>query len=108
MISSTKTNLCAWVLAFASFTVRAQQSDPSVLFMHPPESAKPGVLWMWMGSNISKEGITKDLEALKEEGFNRTTMLSLSDVTTPWANEIGKSPTPDLICWTEPWWKMVR
>jgi len=66
------------------------------------------VLWMWMGANLSKEGITRDLEALKEEGFNRTTMFSLADVTTPWAGEIGNSPTPELISWTEPWWKLVR
>ena len=77
-------------------------------FTNPPENAKPGVLWMWMGSNISKSGITKDLEALKKAGFNRTTMFSLSDVCTPWTGEIGKSPTPEIIAWTEPWWKMVR
>jgi alpha-L-rhamnosidase len=85
-----------------------QPSSPEMAFLHPPEGAKPGVLWMWMGSNLSKEGITRDLEALKEEGFNRTTMFSLADVTTPWAGEIGKSPTPELISWTEPWWKLVR
>lgn len=82
--------------------------DPAEVFINPPESAKPGVLWMWMGSNLSKEGITKDLEALKKAGFNRTTMFSLSDVTTPWAGEIGNSPTPEIISWTEPWWKLVR
>lgn len=83
-------------------------STPEAVFRNPPESAKPGVLWMWMGANLSKEGITKDLEALKKEGFNRTTMFSLADVTTPWACDIGKSPTPELISWTEPWWKLVR
>ncbi|GGH03834.1 hypothetical protein GCM10007352_06680 [Mucilaginibacter phyllosphaerae] len=61
-----------------------------------------------MGSNLSKAGIRKDLEALKQEGFNRTTMFSLADVTTPWAGSIANSPTPGLISWTEPWWKMVR
>lgn len=82
--------------------------DPAKVFANPPESAKPGVLWMWMGSNLSKEGITKDLEALKAEGFKRTTMFSLADITTPWAGEIGKSPTQEIIAWTEPWWKLVR
>jgi hypothetical protein len=79
-----------------------------IFFLSPPESAKPGVLWMWMGSNLSKDGIKKDLEALKKEGFNRTTMFSLADVTTPWATGIGNSPTPEIISWTEPWWEMVR
>ncbi|MCZ4222579.1 glycosyl hydrolase [Pedobacter rhodius] len=90
---------------------KAQVKDelnPEQAFLNPPESARPGVLWMWMGSNLSKTGITKDLEALKKEGFNRTTMFSLADVTTPWAGEINKSPTPELISWTEPWWKLVR
>ena len=84
------------------------QNDLETHFTNPPENAKPGVLWMWMGSNISKTGITKDLEALKKAGFNRTTMFSLADVCTPWPGEIGKSPTPEIIAWTEPWWKLVR
>ena len=82
--------------------------DAEKVFLHPPESSKPGVLWMWMGNNLSNEGITKDLEALKKEGFNRTTMFSLADITTPWAGVIGKSPTPEIISWTEPWWALVR
>ena len=78
------------------------EMDPEKIFLSPPESAKPGVLWMWMGANISTEGITKDLEALKQQGFNRTTMFSLADITTPWSGVIGKSPTPEIIAWTEP------
>jgi len=82
--------------------------DPASVFANPPEAAKPGVLWMWMGSNLSKTGIKKDLEALKQQGFSRTTMFSLADITTPWAGKINKSPTPEIISWTEPWWKLVR
>ncbi len=89
-------------------SISTQYIDLAQVFANPPEAAKPGVLWMWMGSNLSKEGITKDLEALKETGFNRTTMFSLADVTTPWAGEIKNSPTPDIISWTEPWWKLVH
>lgn len=82
--------------------------DPEFLFKHPPESARPGVLWMWMGSNISMQGITKDLEALKKQGFNKTTMYHLADITTPWNREIPNSPNPEIIAWTAPWWKLVR
>jgi hypothetical protein len=84
------------------------KDDPAYVFNKPPEDANPGVLWMWMGSNVSREGITKDLEALKKEGFNSVTMSTLADVTNPWAAVIGKSPTPQIIGWTEPWWKLVR
>jgi len=84
------------------------QNNPELIFRNPPENARPGVLWMWMGSNITKEGITKDLETLKEAGFNRTTMFHLADVTTSLSAEIANRPGPEIISWTEPWWKMVR
>lgn len=90
------------------YTTAQVQSDPESLFKSPPATASPGVLWMWMGNAVSKAGIRKDLEALKKAGFNRTTLFSLADVTTPWAGEIGNSPTGKLIAWTEPWWKLVR
>jgi len=96
-------SLCASTLA-----THPQSPSPDQVFHHPPESAKPGVLWMWMGSNLSKEGITRDLVALKEAGFNQTTLFNLADVTTPWPGEIAKSPTPKFIAWTEPWWRLVR
>jgi hypothetical protein len=88
--------------------LKYQYGDPQTLFMHPPESAKPGVLWMWMGSNMNKAAITGDLVALKNAGFNRTTVVSLADVVNPWSEIIGKSPTPEIVSWTEPWWKLVR
>lgn len=83
-------------------------SDPEYYFRNPPESAKPGVLWMWMGSNVTKEGITKDLEALKEQGFNLAVMATLADVNTPWNGTIAGSPTTEIVGWTEPWWKLVE
>ena len=108
-------NICyPWLAALlAAFVVTpaalaAAPADLEKAFVNPPEAAKPGVLWMWMGCNLSKAGITRDLEALKAAGFNRTTVFSLADVTTPWAGEIQNSPTPEIISWTEPWWQMVR
>ncbi len=39
------------------------------LFLNPPDSSKPWVFWMWMNGNITKEGITLDLEAMKRMGI---------------------------------------
>jgi len=62
-----------------------------------------------MGSNISSNGITRDLEALKAEGFGGTTMCSLADVCTPWAGNISNSPTPGVIAYqSDSWWNFVR
>jgi len=39
------------------------------LFQDPPAPAFPQVFWFWMNGNISREGITRDLEAMKEAGI---------------------------------------
>jgi hypothetical protein len=83
-------------------------SDLAQAFVNPPDSTRPYVLWMWMGSNISKQGITLDLEAMKEAGIGGATIFSLADTLTPWAGVIQKSPTPEIVTYTEPWWRMVR
>lgn len=83
-------------------------NDDSWSFLSPPDSARPYVLWMWMGCNVSKPGITKDLQAMKDAGLGRATIFSLADSTIPWAAAIGKSPTSEIVAFTDPWWEMVR
>jgi hypothetical protein len=39
------------------------------LFKSPPASAKPHTMWNWLNGNVSKEGITKDLETMKDVGI---------------------------------------
>ncbi len=80
----------------------------STLFRDPPPAARPQVMWMWMGSNITPAGITRDLEALRDAGFGGTLMFSLADTTTPWPRDILDAPTPEVIAFTEPWWRRVR
>ena len=82
--------------------------DLAAAFADPPLATRPYVLWMWMGSNISKEGITRDLEAMRDAGIGGATIFSLADTLIPWSGVIGKSPTPEIVTWTEPWWAMVR
>ena len=86
------------------------QAGPSFddVFANPPQAAKPRVMWMWMGRNVTKEGITRDLEALKDAGFGGAMMFALADVCTPWQAGIGNSPEPDVVAFTDPWWKYVR
>ena len=74
---------------FAADSSRTTASPWEVAFHHPPPMAKPGLWWHWMGSNISKDGITKDLEAFKAAGFSSTTIIGLADICIPWAGKIG-------------------
>lgn len=45
------------------------------LFKNPPQDAKPQVWWHWMYGNITKEGITKDLELMKKLGIGGATQF---------------------------------
>lgn len=47
-----------------------QQADSlEADFMKPPASAKPHTWWHWMNGNVTKEGITLDLEAMARVGI---------------------------------------
>jgi hypothetical protein len=48
-------------------------------FKNPPSSARPGVLWDWMGGLISREGITKDLEAMAAQGIGKVILMQMPD-----------------------------
>ncbi len=96
------------ILGFIS-SASAKGDELEQVFQHPPDAARPQVYWFWMGGNISSNGITRDLEALKAEGFGGTTMCSLADVCTPWAGIISNSPTPGVIAYqSDLWWNFVR
>ncbi len=99
-------SLFAAVLLLA--TALAHADDLEQAFTHPPQSAKPGVWWHWMGCNVTKDGITRDLEALKAAGFGSATIFGMADVCTPWAGRIENSPTAGLVAFTDPWWQLVR
>nr|WP_294871600.1 glycosyl hydrolase [uncultured Pedobacter sp.] len=56
------------VLSTYSF---AQNKHLESEFVTPPATVQTSVYWYWMSGNISKEGVVKDLEAMKKVGINR-------------------------------------
>ena len=52
--------------------------DLELGFTSPPDSARPWVFWFWINGNISKEGITKDLEAMKRVGVGGVIWMEVS------------------------------
>ena len=51
-------------------------------FANPPNSAKPGVYWYFMDGNLSRKGMTADLESMKEVGIGHLVFLEV-DVGVP-------------------------
>ena len=46
-------------------------------FLAPPASAKPDIWWHWMDGNVTKEGITADLEAMQRVGIGSAQVFNL-------------------------------
>ncbi len=46
-------------------------------FLNPPDTARPWVYWMWMDGNLSREGITADLEAMKKAGIGGVIIMEV-------------------------------
>ena len=99
--------VAALMLGLAVLPARGDGMEDA--FTHPPDSARPSVYWFWMGRNVTRAGITADLEALKAAGFGGTTMCNLGDVCTPWSGVIANSPLPEIVPYvSEEWWQLLR
>ncbi len=46
-------------------------------FVRPPDSARPWVYWFWLNGNITREGITADLEAMKRVGIGGVLIMEV-------------------------------
>ena len=65
-----KKTMVALALAVAGWMLAQGPADPLAEgFKDPPQSAWPRTWWHWTGGNITKEGITKDLEWMKRVGI---------------------------------------
>jgi hypothetical protein len=103
-----KTNCILTVLCIVSFTFALQAQDiskvgerPETLatlagqFNSPADEYKPHAWWHWLGSNFSKEGMTKDLHAMKESGIGGVVIFNapswLDPKKNPWQERTYRS-----------------
>jgi hypothetical protein len=68
--------LTAILVALTHLDVSGQNLERS--FRNPPDTVKPWVIWFWINGNISHEGITKDLESMKQVGIGGVVWMEVS------------------------------
>jgi hypothetical protein len=68
-----------------SVTALAQADSLDEGFATPPDSAKPRTWWHWVSGNVSSEGITADLQAMKKIGLGGAQIFTVdqSEVKGP-------------------------
>jgi hypothetical protein len=64
------------VVAFAETSI--EQS-----FRSPPVEARPWVYWWWLNSNVTREGITRDLEEMKRQGIQGVMIFNAGGGDSP-------------------------
>jgi hypothetical protein len=52
-------------------------NELAAAFVSPPESARPWVYWFWLNGNITRDGITADLEAMKRVGIGGVLIMEV-------------------------------
>jgi len=81
------------------------QTKPITLeqkFQHPPADAKSWVFWYWMKAAVSKEGISADLQAMKDIGIRGAYLMPIKDTSSP----LLYNPATRQL--SREWWDMLR
>ena len=61
-------------ISFKAYSQPGRPADPVNIektFVHIPDTIQTSIYWYWIDGKISKEGVVKDLEAMKKIGINR-------------------------------------
>ncbi len=67
-------------------------------FASLPDSARPMTWWHWMQGNVSREGITADLESMKQAGLGGALIF-----------HVGQLPIEgDVKFMDDQWWQLMR
>jgi hypothetical protein len=88
----------AWLLLLMVVPVCGDELQEA--FENPPRAARPWVFWYWDKGAISREGITKDLEAMHSAGLGGAYLMTIK----------GGDPKlwdPPVVQLTPEWWDMI-
>src|SRR5512137_1101229 len=99
---------CVRIQLFAIFVSAATAGTLEEDFQNPPMNARPYVWWHWMGPNFSKQGITKDLEAMKASGIGGATIFNISSSVMESHAPTENNPWPDQTYRSPKYWEAIR
>lgn len=90
------TSVLAIIFFLLGCSVNQEENDLEAGFKNPPQSAKPRTWMHAMSGNMSKEGMTKDLEAIAAAGQGGITLFNIA-TGIPYGNIAYNSPEHHAI-----------
>jgi hypothetical protein len=74
---------CILALGLSMAGIAAAETQMEREFRSPPVSARPWVYWWWLNSNVTREGITRDLEEMHRQGIQGAMIFNAGEGNTP-------------------------
>jgi len=101
----SKTSItCAFTIVcclIAAPTCPAEVPDLEAGFRNPPHSAGIRAFWWWLNGNVTKEAITRDLEEMKDKGFNGAMIFDADGSSQRGNRRVPAGPLFGSPEWTE-------
>ena len=85
----------SWVYSQSNKTFNIEELVQK--FNEPDQAARPWVYWNWMNGNISKEGITSDLEAMRDVGIGGVMMFNIGGLVHEGGIDYGTKEWLDMV-----------
>ena len=86
-----------------SFFLPVNAATLEEAFRNPPDTTRPGCYWYWINDNISKAGITKDLEAMSRVGIGRAYIGLIYNHKGP-----NDTPVGSVRFMSDAWWEALQ
>ena len=99
--------IAVFAFAVAALSAAAAPDNLEALFTCPPQSRGANAWWHWQGANVTKSGITRDLEAMKDAGLSGATIFNIQDVGWDCEERMTTLLCPGLEYMNDKWWDMV-
>lgn len=98
---------CLALCTLLAFEARSQKEEEIIiptldgkLFREPPSDYGIRCWWWWLNGNVSKQSITRDLEAMKDKGFSGACIFDAGG-----QDQRGNGPVPEGPLFGSPAWR---
>ncbi|MFB2119547.1 glycosyl hydrolase [Parapedobacter sp. 2B3] len=93
----------AWLaLSCSEDTKQADWHTMARVFAEAPDSIQTTVYWYWISDNLSKDGVIKDLQAMKRVGINRAFIGNIG------LDDLPKGAYGKVKLFTDEWWDILH
>jgi hypothetical protein len=96
-----KSLIIVFLITYSAVAI-AQEHLNTEEFQSPPQTSKVHTWWHWMNNGITKDGITKDLESMQQQGVVQATILNVG------LPIIKVVEVPNIMFGTPKWYDMFN